>query len=137
MHLVQVPPEAIDPIWPKAEPFIERACEYSRGSLTASVALHQIKNDGRQLWIIVNDSQPREVTAAGMTSIQQMPTGAKFLQIELLGGNNVKEWFDLKDLLEKWAKEQGCSGVLAWARKGWAKHMPDYQMTHYLMHKDL
>ena len=128
----------MDKIWPKAVEFIARACEYSRGMMTPEAALDQIKNHDRQFWIIVDDSQPREMTAAGMTSLQTFPTGAKYLQIELLGGRNVKDWFDLKSELEKWAKSsEGCNGVLAWARKGWAKHLPDYSITHYVMYKEL
>ena len=137
MHLISVPPEAVDTIWPQAEPHIARACEHSHGMHTAETVFAQVKHGGRQLWIIVNDAQPREVTAAGVTSLQGCPTGKKFLQIEVLGGKNVKEWFDLKPQLEKWAKDEGCSAVQAWARKGWAKHLPDYGIAQYVMYKEI
>lgn len=137
MHLIQVPHDVVDTLWPQAEPHIAKACELSRGMQTPESALVQIKDHGRQLWLIVDDNTPREVIAAGMTSIQTYPTGKKYLQIEALGGRNVKDWFDLKGSLEKWAKDEGCSGVLAWARKGWAKHMLDYNITRYVMCKEL
>ena len=137
MHLIQVPLEAFDQIWPQAEKHVARACELSRGMLTPESVVVLVKERDRQFWIIVNDEQPRAVTAAILTSIQIAPTGKKLLQIEMCAGDNVKEWFDLKDDLEKWAKENGCSGVLVWARKGWAKYLHEYAITQYLMLKEI
>lgn len=136
MHLVQVPPEVADAIWPKVNVFIARACEHTYGTDTPETVLSGVKAQRKQLWIIVDDA--RQVIAAGTTSLQVGDTGRLTLFVELLGGDNMKTWFGLKSELEQWAKEkEGCSDVFFRARKGWARHLEDYQITHYLMHKDL
>lgn len=138
MHLVQVPPDAVGAIWPRVEGYFTRALEHARGTHTLEAMKHGAVSGQRQLWIVVDDAPERNVVAAGETSLQIFPSGKKVLQIEAFAGDNMKQFFSLKDDLEKWAKEQeGCDGVFLWARKGWVKHLTDYSLTHYLMYKDL
>ncbi len=137
MHLVQVPKEAVAALWPWVEAYLAGAIERTLGTFTLETTKAQLIEGDRQLWIIVGEAPLREVSAAIVTSLQEFPSGKKALQIELLGGVHVSAWFSLKELLEDWAKKEGCSAALLWARKGWAKHMKDYRVTHYLMHKEL
>jgi len=137
MHLIQVPKEAVAALWPRVEEYLARAIERTCGTHTVETTRAQLVDGDRQLWIVVGETASREVSAACVTSLQKFPSGMLGLQIELLGGANMKNWFTLKELLEDWAKKEGCSAAFLWARKGWAKHLRDYRVTHYLMYKEL
>jgi hypothetical protein len=39
------------------------------------------------------------------------------------------------DELERYATAQGCNGMRIYGRKGWARKLPDYKMTHVLLEK--
>jgi len=54
-----------------------------------------------------------------------------------LGGDNMNQWFDLRDRFEDWARKEGCDQVRIFARKGWARKLPDYKIQAYVMSKQL
>ena len=135
MHLVQVPPQAVAAVWPRIERYLQSAIDRSHGTHTMDTTKRDAEAGQRQLWVVITDD--KDITAAGVTSLQSFPSGRLMLQIEVFGGDNMKAFFDLKSELEKWAKDEGCTAVCLWARKGWAKHLHDYQVTNYLMHKEI
>lgn len=139
MHLIQIPPETVDKLWPLAAAMLDKAVEYSNGAVALDHELVHVMEKRKQLWVVVMDDGEikNKVVAAGITSLQANPNGTKTANIEMFGGENMKAWFSLKDTFEKWAKDEGCSDVRLWARKGWAKHLPDYNLTHYIMRKEL
>ena len=55
----------------------------------------------------------------------------------MIGGDNMKSWFSLKDQIEAWAKAEGCNEVRLFARKGWARELPDYTIRAYVMVKKI
>jgi hypothetical protein len=139
MKLLQIPPDAsiVDKVWPAVIPFLSKAVEYSRGTHSVERSRERIKENSAQLWVIIEDTKPHTVVAAGLTSITEYPNGKKALMLELLGGKDMKAWFDLKSDIEAWAAKNGCTLSFAWARKGWAKHLPDYKLSHYLLAKEI
>lgn len=96
-----------------------------------------IEDKSAQLWVIVEDEKPHHIRAAGTTSLMTFRNGTSAAVIELLGGEDMKEWFSLKSEIENWAKAEGCKTIFCWARKGWTKHLPDYQLTHYVLSKEI
>lgn len=139
MHLVQIPPEVAPKVWPLAAPMLAKAIEYTNGATSADSVLKGIIEKTKQLWmVVIEDAEIKnKAVAAGITSLQINDDGSKTANIELFGGENMKAWFALKGDFEAWARDEGCSDVRLWARKGWAKHLPDYDLTHYIMRKDL
>ena len=139
MHLVQIPPEAIPKLWPLAAPMLARAVEFTGGATSLDRELAALCASQKQLWMVVSpDAEARHKgVAAGITSLQQNEDGSKTANIELFGGDNMKAWFSLKSQFESWARGEGCRDVRLWARKGWARHLPDFKLTHYILRKDL
>lgn len=72
----------------------------------------QIQSGHAQLW-----PTPK---AAVLTRIDVHPSGLKEFLIWLGGGdlNEIKDW---EPIMVEWAKQQGCSRMIMWARKGWRK----------------
>ena len=138
MKLLQIPPEVTDQVWGAVMPYLAQAVEYSRGTNSLESAKTRAKSGQAQLWAIIEDEKPHKVMAAGLTSLTDYPTGKRAMLVELLGGNGMNLWFDLRHELEDWAKKNGCSVCFWWARKGWLRKMPDdYRVTHFVMSKTL
>lgn len=137
MKLLQIPPEITDKVWGAVEPYLCKAIEYSRGTHSVASAKERVKANAAQLWVIIEPVKPHTIVAAGITSITEYPNGKRAVMIELLGGRNMADWFDLKSDIEAWATQNGCEMAFMWARKGWAKHLPDFHLTHYILAKEL
>jgi hypothetical protein len=137
MKLLQIPPDITDQVWGAVAPFLERAVAHSRGTNSVDSARARTKTGHAQLWAIIEDEKPHKVVAAGLTSLVDYPTGKRAMLIELLGGESMQMWADLKPDLEKWAKQNGCALVFCWARKGWLRKLTDMRVTHYVMTKEI
>lgn len=138
MHLVQCPPDALDKVWPLAGSMIARAVEYTDGATSLDQQRAAILKGDKQLWLVIDNENKEirnKVVAAGITSLQLNADETKTANIELFGGENMNDWFDQKDSFEKWAKTEGCHDIRLWARKGWAKRLDDFKLTHYIMRK--
>lgn len=138
-HLIQIPPEAIPGLWPLAARMLAPAIEYSNGATNLDQELKCLVEQKKQLWMVV-DGEPNENpkgVAAGVSSLQLNADGTKTANIEYFGGENMKAWFSLKAVFEEWASAEGCKDLRLWARKGWAKHLPDFKITHHIMRKEL
>ena len=139
MHLIQIPPTAIPGLWPLAARMLAPALAYAQGATDLASELKHLTEQKKQLWMVVigePDANPKAV-AAGITSLQKNADGSITANIEYFGGENMKAWFSLKDTFEAWARDEGCRDVRLWARKGWARHLPDFRITHYIMRKEL
>lgn len=138
MKLLQIPPAITDKVWSAVEPYLAKAVKHSNGTHSVNGAKSRVKSNAAQLWVIVEDEKPHRIVAAGITSIREYDdTNKRALMIELLGGERMSDWFELKNNIETWAAENGCTIAFCWARKGWAKHLPDFHLTHYVMTKEL
>lgn len=142
MHLVQIPPDAVingesplQTMWPMIAPLLQRAVDYSDGMTTLGETLRDLLSKQKQLWVIVDDD--KKINAALVSCLQKFESGLIAARITLIGGENLKAWFSLKDEFEKWAKVEGCTEVLFHVRKGWIRELPDYQLTQYVMRKKI
>lgn len=145
MHLIQIPATAdqsgvspLKKLWPVIAPLLERAVELSGGVTTLAEEYQALLDLKKQLWVIVTENGgEKTISAAGITSLQKFPSGFKIANIEMLGGENMKAWFGLKDTFEEWAKVEGCTEVRLYARKAWARHLSDYKLAAYVMSKKI
>lgn len=142
MHLVQIPPDAVingesplQVMWPMIAPLLQRAVDYSEGMTTLEETLRDLLSKQKQLWVIVDDE--KKINAALVSCLQKFESGLIAARITLIGGENLKAWFSLKDEFEKWARVEGCTEVLFHVRKGWIRELPDYQLTQYVMRKKI
>lgn len=128
-----IPADKIESVLPLIENHLSSVVERSRGQLTAREIIEAFRSGKYQLWLIW-DGQP---LAIGATEVIAVASGMKLCLIHFWAGENSLDWLHLIDDLEAWAKHQGCRRMKGYMRKGWAKRLADYRMTHVLLEKDL
>jgi hypothetical protein len=145
VHLIQIPcapnDAGVSPLatlWPIVSPLLAPSIERGDGATTLDYEYQQLAELRKQLWVIVNDDGPeKKIVAAGVSSLNENPGGMFVANMEMIGGADMKTWFDLKGQFEDWAKTEGCNEIRLYAAKGWAKHLPDYKITAYVMSKKI
>jgi hypothetical protein len=144
VHLIQIPPDAgpdgrspLQTLWPAIAPLLERAVEYSDGMTTLEEQRIAIAEKRHQLWVVATNG--KQIIAAAVSTLQKFPSGLVLATITLLGGDNgsIKDLIELRAEFESWAKVEGCNRVRFFARKGWARYLPDYKLAAYVMSKEL
>lgn len=129
-----VPIEYLRQVWPHVDRRIESFVERSHGRVTLESTIQRVANREWQLWLV---SHGKTVCGCVLTHVYQSDSGMKLCEILACMGDDATQWVHLLDEIEAWAGANGCQRVQAWARKGWAKHLPDYKMTHVLLEKEI
>ena len=78
-----------------------------------------------------------EVRAVLATELYHDVGGEKRCRIPFCTGAGARQWVSLLSVIEDWARSEGAVRIDMIARKGWAKHLPDYRMTHIVLEKAL
>lgn len=133
-RLVAVHPNEIRDVWGVLEEWMFKVSDGMGGRENMATLIARITSGEVVLWAIVKDQQVRGVVG---TEFVESPTGLRSLVIRYCVGKKLVDWIHLVDVLEDYAVNNGCQKIETWARKGWAKHLPDYRMTHVLLEKEL
>ncbi len=88
-------------------------------------------------WLLLAVIAGERIKAVLAVETYEEVSGLKVASIRFATGEHAHEWVHLIAEIEAWAKANGCGKVEAMARKGWAKRLPDYRMTHVLLEKDI
>lgn len=129
-----VPRESLAAAWPHVSRRIQSFVERSNGRATMETVAQRLASREWQLWLVGN---PDTVCGCVLTHAYLADSGMKICEILGCMGDDATQWLYLLDEIEAWAKENGCHRMQAWSRKGWAKRLPDYRLTHVLLEKDL
>lgn len=120
--------------WDIIGPMINDVAERSRGRWTLPTIMAEILEGRWQLFVVLSDGRVRAVIA---TELYRELSGKLFCGIRFCTGETVRDWIGLLPVLEAWARDEGCAAIDGWCRKGWAKHLPDYTMSHVLLEREL
>ena len=123
----------IEEIWPQIEPFIKKVLQKIDLCYTVEDIKSALCKRKMQLW---TSHAGKQIYGICITQILIHPQ-YKFLEIVLLSGEGLKNYFHHFDTIESWAKEQGCQKIKLVGRKGWAKKLPDYKQKLIKLEKDL
>ena len=133
--LVAIEPEDLGSVWAIIEPMVLKTLDGMNGRHTMQSLLSEVMERDLALWGVVNERDGLKALVG--TQLMVASSGLKSLAIRFTVGKHLNEWVYLLDQLEDYARQNGCQRVETWARKGWAKHLPDYKLTHVLLEKDL
>ena len=133
-RLIPVRPDELQSVWQALEPWMLKVVDGMNGRHTMAGLVQDILQEELFLWAVVLDRDVRAVVGA---DVVEAPSGLRSVVIRFCVGKKVNEWVHLLDEVEDWARATGADRIETWARKGWAKHLPDYKMTHVLLEKDL
>lgn len=119
--------------WPLIEREIKSALDRD-GLYGPEHVKHWVERGTHQLWIA--GSKRLGIEALAITEMLRHPNG-QVINFWLCTGKDPSRWLVHKEKIEAWAKEMGCIRSLIHARKGWARHLRDYKLTHVVLEKSL
>lgn len=137
MNISFVPPNHVDDIWDIVQSLLAPAVVLTNGRYMLEDIHIAAKSGDMQLWIAFTED--RSIIGCGVTSISEYPS-RRLLTVLFVGGSNVRSWReDMINMLERWAKDNQCSGIEAYGREGWAKVLESYNIKRGLtmFEKDL
>lgn len=121
--------------WPRLRSFVERAIARGNGEYLADDILDAVKARKMQLWAVRDD----EIRAVVVTEVLEYPRSRK-LGVVGVAGEGMRDYLHLlPEVLEAYAKEQGCTSVRAGGREGWVRALAvyGYERTATIVEKDL
>lgn len=134
--LVCVDPKRVHAIWPHVAPQLRRAITRTGLSAFADIE-NEILRGNALLWLAVSsEGGAATIEAAASTSLQQTDTG-KVCVITACAGANMVRWLPLINHIEAYAKNERCSCVRIFGRKGWLRVLDRYRDTNVILEKEL
>lgn len=76
------------------------------------------------------------IDAVAVTCLQLTDVG-KVCVITACAGNNMSRWLPLISGIETYAKEEGCTCVRIFGRKGWLRALKGYRAKFVILDKEL
>jgi hypothetical protein len=129
-ELVCVDPARVCEIWPHVRGSLEAACR--RTGLNAFADFEADILAGRSLvWIVWNG---RKVEAAAATALSNSDIG-KVCVITLCAGNGMQRWLKLVGRIEDYARDEGCTRLRIFGRKGWLRVLEGFEARYLVMDK--
>lgn len=115
--------DKVELLWPVVAPLLKPAVDRAGGRISMETVLSSLAAGTHLLWIVANDST---ITAAFTTRVAKYPLKS-MLVVECLGGSRLKEWVEsTNEMLKRFAKDSGLSGVEMYGRSGWSKALAPY-----------
>lgn len=122
MQVSIVPIEFIEQVWPKIQGYMEGAAEYTYGRFTAPDIKAGLFIEDQHLWIAFDGE---EVYGAVVTEFGNYPQ-KKTLIMHFTGGKELPQWKPMMlEMLQRFAKENGCAVIESYGRPGWERVFKD------------
>ncbi len=132
-QLQQIPTSVVGEVVPIVLPLLEAIVARSDGRYSVPGMLEQFARGNWQLWIVWDGS----VRAIVATELYHDVSKMKCCTIRFATGRGAAGWSPLISQIEDWARDQGCVKIDMTARKGWARHLPAYKLSHVFLEKGL
>jgi hypothetical protein len=127
IDLLCVNPEDVQKVWPIARDLIRAAIERTRLSEFDDIEKDVL--EGRQLlWLAISD----HVEAAATTQLS-----AGICILTACSGHQRERWLPLFAKIEKYAKDECCSTMRIYGRRGWERVLDGYRVEHVILEKAL
>lgn len=127
-----VPTSAVETVWDSVKNLITKTND---DVLNDNDIKGYLLNGDYTLWVAI-DEQTKKVVAAMTTEFAYYPRD-KVCRVVTLAGERMREWIGNLDMVEDWAKKQGCNYLDMYGRRGWIKVLPDWKEDSVLLRKKL
>lgn len=134
MHLVGIPGPEVEGVWPLIARRIAQATARSNGRFTESTIKAECVSGTQQLWVAWS-ADHRAIRAVMVTQILTFPTGLRAVDVVIVTGEGRRDWVPLLADLEVWARAQDCALVQINARRGWARELSSYRLSHIFLER--
>ena len=120
MRMTLIPPGSVAGVIPSLLPYLVKSQEWTRGRATVDDILRFVLTGQMHLWVGFDDEQ---IYGHVITEIKAYPR-CKMLTVQYCAGEpNHMQYVEeeIFDLLDRFAKDAGCSGIEFVGRPGWKK----------------
>lgn len=117
-----IPVEMIDPIWPMAEPHLQKVVDVAHGEVT----LESLKMRFLSLSaILLTINKGLNIVAVNSLEIRTFDSGVRAMFIPVTGGSELDGWYNqFMEVAISIAKEHGCTELRGLAaRRGWLRKL--------------
>ena len=132
VELVCVDPKRVHEIWPHVAELIHGAVKRTNLSHTLDIDDDILHGHGL-LWLACRDSK---ILAAMTTSLVSTDRD-KVCILTACGGEQMSQWLPLLHRIETYARDEGCSCVRIYGRRGWARVLESYHTEHIILERRL
>lgn len=125
MKVSLVPPGMVSGVIPALLPYLRKSEKWTRGRATVDDILRFVLNGQMQLWIVHEENT---IYGHVVTEIKEYPR-CKMLTVQYCAGEPSHMQYvddEIFDLLDRFAKDAGCTGVEFVGRPGWRKQADKY-----------
>ncbi len=125
--------EMIDLMWPKLQPMVDVAVEYSKGELSTENIKGRLES-GDMIALAVTEEG--NLIACLTIEKRVFQSGKNILNVTTAGGCDMHLWIsDVDEVLDNLAREHGCEDVYIVGRSGWVRTLKDqgYEKTHTVL----
>ena len=118
MNVSVVLPEHYEAVWPLIEQYMDGAAEYTYGRFKTADIYNDLIRGHQQLWIAYDEGDIYGVVVTELINYPQMRT----LVMHFTGGRKLPKWKnEMLQLLQRFAKDNGCSVIESYGRPGWGR----------------
>lgn len=131
-ELRQIPALAVIHEWPRVAALVRSVLERSEGSYAEADVAMACMAGAWKLWTVENEG---DVLAICVSEIVNFPRKRK-CQLRYLAG----DWQAIEPhipMIEDYARREGCQIIEGYARRGWARRMPDWSERQVILQKEL
>jgi len=120
-----VPYEYVDDVWPHVKAFIGWGVRLQPKLFSLESVRQELDSRVLALWIMIDDETGKPVAAA-TTRIIKYPKCSSVM-IDWLGGKRMNEWLpQFSAMMDRYAKDNGCTRIEGAGRKGWLRALAPY-----------
>ena len=121
-------------LWPQIGPLLQRIAIRSEGRTDVVSLVKAIDARDMQLWAAVVEDRIKAIATTELVNYPLKRVG----RFVATSGEDIEEWIGYVLAIEAWAKQQGCTGMEAVARKGLERIMKPFgwHSTHSIIEKD-
>jgi hypothetical protein len=130
VELVRIELERVPQVWPHARELIRSAIE--RTGLSRFADMEDAVLAGRHVLWIAWDGSAGAIAAAATTEIKD-----GVCVLVALGGRDRWRWLQHLERLEQYARDNSCSTLRIFGRKGWARVLDGYQVKYVILERAL
>lgn len=125
MWSYRVPLSQIDTFRPLIEPKLSQLCLKPWCDWTVGKIIEDAKFDQILLWLALDGLAIRGVAATQVRLEDSPPT----MELKFITGERWHMWAHLLEDLINHARARGCDRIIFEGRKGWARRLPDFDIT--------
>jgi hypothetical protein len=131
MQLLCIDPARNHEFWPHVAPLLKAALARTNLSRFEDIEVDVLSGAGL-LWIAWSG----QIEAAATTALIQTNTGT-ICVLTACGGRGMARWLALLEHIEAYARNEGCSALRIFGRKGWQRMLKQYQATNIVLERKL